>query len=483
MIRYLFRTQDTASVFPMIFFNIKMSFSISFKLYLGLVLAVLLGISPCIGFASSQTEGLDVQEGQEELPTLNDPNLKVRLISDGLKFPTSMAFLGPDDILVLEKNEGTVRRIISGQLLEEPLLDLNVANAGERGLLGIAIAANRNEHNENIVHVFLYLTKTESADGDDDTEEAEPAGNQLYRYELVNNQLVNPKLLLDLPAMPGPNHNGGAISIGPDNNVYVPIGDVYITVNNAVGLPETEAQNVKDGAQPTGTGGILAITQEGYPIDDSKGGLGEGYPLSSYYAFGIRNSFGLDFDPLSGTLWDTENGPYYGDEINRVEPGFNSGWAKVQGMAPSDFNEEEELVSLGTKGGYSDPEFELKRADGITALKFLNSHKYGSGYQNDMFVGIFNYGDLYHFELTEDRMELSLDGPLSDQIADEPEELEAVSFGQNFGPIVDIEVGPDGYLYVLSLHKGIDQSEAEFLDNNGIEYASTELEGSIFRIE
>jgi glucose/arabinose dehydrogenase len=54
-------------------------------------------------------------------------------------------------------------------------------------------------------------------------------------------------------------------------------------------------------------------------------------PLNMYYAYGIRNSFGLDFDPLTGNLWDTENGPEYGDEINLVELSFNSGWLKLVG--------------------------------------------------------------------------------------------------------------------------------------------------------
>ena len=58
--------------------------------------------------------------------------------------------------------------------------------------------------------------------------------------------------------------------------------------------------------------------------------------LACHYAYGIRNSFGIDFDPITGTLWDTENGPICGDELNLVEPGFNSGWDKVQGMSETD---------------------------------------------------------------------------------------------------------------------------------------------------
>jgi len=85
----------------------------------------------------------------------NNSDLKVEEVSDELDFPTSMAFLGPDDILVLEKNEGTVKRIVNGVLLKEPLLKVHVANDGERGMLGVAVAeknAEDDDNNTNIKH-------------------------------------------------------------------------------------------------------------------------------------------------------------------------------------------------------------------------------------------------------------------------------------------------------------------------------------------
>ena len=92
------------------------------------------------------------------MPTVNDPNLKVEKVAEGIKYPTSMAFLGKDDILVLEKNDGTVRRILNGTMLQEPILDVNVANISERGMLGIAIANSQ----KGTKYVFLYYTETES---------------------------------------------------------------------------------------------------------------------------------------------------------------------------------------------------------------------------------------------------------------------------------------------------------------------------------
>ena len=100
-------------------------------------------------------------------PTLNDPDLKLeRIVETGLKSTTSMAFLGPDDILVLEKDTGMVHRILNDKLLSEPVLDVNVANVAERGLLGIAIAnpnsaaENGDDDNKGARHVFLYCLRS-----------------------------------------------------------------------------------------------------------------------------------------------------------------------------------------------------------------------------------------------------------------------------------------------------------------------------------
>jgi glucose/arabinose dehydrogenase len=118
-------------------------------------------------------------------------------------------------------------------------------------------------------------------------------------------------------------HNGGKILIGPDQNVYLVVGDI----DNS----RTQAQNEYNGRLPDGTSVIYRITQDGLVLQGVNP-LGNTEPFNKYYAYGIRNSFGMDFDPVTGKLWDTENGPTSGDEINLVEPGFNSGWIKVWGI-------------------------------------------------------------------------------------------------------------------------------------------------------
>ena len=76
---------------------------------------------------------------EEATVSLRHPELKAELVAVGLSFPTTMAFLGPNDMLVLEKNNGYVLRILNGTTLADPVLDINVANKYERGILGIAV--------------------------------------------------------------------------------------------------------------------------------------------------------------------------------------------------------------------------------------------------------------------------------------------------------------------------------------------------------
>jgi len=391
---------------------------------------------------------------KDPAPRIKDFRLKVDLVNSGFKFPSSMAFLGPNDILVLEKNEGLVKRLVDGKLLPQPLLQVPVANVGERGLVGIAVAKNQT----GLTRVFLYYTKSGGGVTGDDWTDKVPCCNVLYRYDFLDNKLVNPKLLLSVPADLGSLHNGGRIIIGPDRDLYVGVGDI--------GGHESLTQNFRNSTQPIGSV-IYRISQDGEPVG---GILNNTDPINKFYAYGMRNTFGMDFDPLTNKLWDTENGPKFGDEINLVEPGFNSGWKQIQGLwkpiGPKGYEVEgpfiadpsnSRLVDFGGKGKYRSPELVWNYTVGPTALKFLTSEKLGKQYENDMFVGDINDGNLYHFKLNGNRTELSLKG-LHGNVILKPEENYNFIFGINFGRgITDLQLGPDGYLYVLTIPDWVDQ--------------------------
>jgi len=392
---------------------------------------------------------LFMTDNTQARPFVSDRNLRIEHVFSGQFKPTNMVFLDNNDMLVLDRDEGKVYRILNGIMNPEPVLDANVATIGYRGMLGIDIMKK-----DNHTYVFLYYTESAKQDGDDELSKGglEPQGNRLYRYELENGKLVNPKLLLDLPVNPGPRHVGGEVAVGPDNNIYLTVGDLDGTFKQAF---ETLAQNYQNVTMLDGRSGILRVTSNGNPVGN--GILGSEYPLNMYFAYGVRNSFGLDWDTVTGNMWDTENGPHYGDEINLVGPGFNSGWVKVQGIWKPDFDimgnlslEPTGLVDFGGNGKYSEPEFIWNLPIAPTALKFFSSDKYGTEFNNDLFVGDANTGTVYHFELNENRTGLRLQVPLDDKIANTMDELDDIIFAKGFGRITDMQIGPDGYLYVLS---------------------------------
>ena len=191
------------------------------------------------------------QEEEEEVntegPTLKDPNLIAEVVYKGLKEPTAMEFLGTDDILVLEKGEGTVQRIVDGKILPEPLLSLDITSSDERGMLGIAIAKDDSitttfiepESINTNQNVFLFFSESQLGEF--------PIGNRVYKYELVNDntKLANPTLLIDLPAFPDDSHVGGVLKVGPDNNLYFVVGDQRASLFTRTDSPEsqTKAQN------------------------------------------------------------------------------------------------------------------------------------------------------------------------------------------------------------------------------------------------
>jgi glucose/arabinose dehydrogenase len=366
------------------------------------------------------------------LPILRDKTLKIDLVTNGLSFPTSMAFLNNETILVLEKNSGKVREISNGKLQRDPILQVNVEDTGERGLLGIGTYPNNSQGKSSI---YLYYTELVG----DKTNNS--LHNRLYRYGW-DSGFVNKTLLLDLPAK-YVDHNGGKIIVSKDGAIYTVIGD-----QNMSGL----LQNIR-GSTQANTSVIYKLASNGKPyssnpfVDNISN-----ESLDLYYAFGLRNSFGLAIDPVTGFIWDTENGDREYDEINYIFPGFNSGWKKVQG--PIRLTNATSLQLTKFPGSqYSDPEFSWTHPIGVTDLEFLNSYKLGPKYAGSLFVGDIHNGNLYFFKLNKTRtgFEFNKDQPgLADLVADNAGELDLSVIGSRFGGITDIATGYDGYLYILT---------------------------------
>ncbi|MGQ0791534.1 MAG: PQQ-dependent sugar dehydrogenase [Nitrosopumilaceae archaeon] len=346
-------------------------------------------------------------------PVLTVQDLAVEKYVSGLCCSvTTMTFVG-DDILILQKSDGVVRLIKDGVLQAKPVLDVSVNSIGERGMLGIASVDSL---------VYLYFTEA-NADG------GKPLGNRIYKYEWDGSALINPILLKELPSADF--HNGGAMVAGLDDKVYAVIGDTGrygLLQNKPLELLKDSDVAMRD------NGVILQVESEG-----------------PYYAMGIRNSFGLAVDPDTGNLWDTENGDDDFDEINLVQEKFNSGWIAIMGPAT-----ESQLSNLPGYEDYvyDDPEFSWEKPIAPTGLAFTKFQE-TPNYDNSLFVGDCNYGNLYKFELNKERNGFEFTNSwLKDNVINRNETMDEIIVGTGFGCISDVERGPDGFLYVISLSDG-----------------------------
>lgn len=371
-------------------------------------------------------------------PSIRDSSVKVELVISGLSSPTSMAFVDPQNLLVLEKNSGEVRLVSNGELKEDPVLILEIDSTTStccRGLLGIAVDKQNTTSSKD---VFLYFT----AAGKDDI----PAVNKIVKYKWDGSNLINSQIILELPATPGPNHPGGKLVLDADGNMFTVIGDL----NN-----EGKLQNIEDSKELSDSSVIIKVkSTDGSALTNNPFvSIKKEFPTSQvdkYYGYGIRNSFGLAIDPVTGNLWDTENGDRDYDEINLVYPGFNSGWKQLMGPISKSSITEKDLVIL-PGSYYGDPVFSLEPSLGITDLEFFYSKNLGNNYENNIFVGDINNGNIYYFKLNDSRTGFDFGSAVMEvgRIANE-EENDKLVWGTGFDGITDLETGLDGNLYILT---------------------------------
>jgi uncharacterized repeat protein (TIGR01451 family) len=448
-------------------------------------------------------------------PILLDQNLTVSTVATGLDQPTTMAFIGANDFLVLERATGRVQRVVNGQLQATPALDLPVNNFSERGLLGIALHPNF----PSTPYIYLFWTESSTgADSGNVGDVFQPLSNRVDRYVWNAGNLTFDRNLIQLRAYQADpdqpqrgNHNGGVLRFGPDGKIYILFGD-----NGRRGLmqnllcgPTTGAcpgpivpDDQFGGPQPDNnhlTGVIIRLNDDGTtPSDNPFYNIVSIQPaevvenVRRVYAYGIRNGFGMAFDPISGGLWTEENGDDAFDEINRVTPGFNGGWVQVMGPSSrvAEYKSIETTYGNGTLqqlrwppsliantpaeamtkiysfpgSQYVEPQFSWKYALAPSPIGFVNGNGLGTEYSGSLFVGasrttLFG-GFLFRFKLSTDRSALAFDDArLQDKVADNLDkfdvtESESILIGKNFGITTDIQTGPDGNLYVVSLSNG-----------------------------
>jgi glucose/arabinose dehydrogenase len=495
-----------------------------------LVLATILSLALVPGSppASSQVPG----------PEMLHPGLGVRTVASGLVTPIGLAFLSPADMLVLEKQTGRVLRVIGGDVAGT-VLDLAVNNASERGLLSITLHPEFRSNG----YVYLYWSCRTPGPGLDqftppadrcdetmmlgaDTDDilASPLlGNRVDRFVWNGSTLTFDRNIIELrafqsdggPEPPGQgdegqpprgNHDGGVIDFGPDGMLYIVVGDLGRR-GQLQNLPrgplgDGSADDQFGGPEPDDahmSGVILRLNGDGSapannPFFAAGAAIGgePGANVQKIFAYGLRNSFGMAFDPISGALWEQENGDDTFTELNRADPGFNSGWIQIMGPVgrigqykeiettfpsqnlqqlrwpPTNIADSpaEALGRLFMLPGarFSDPEFSWKWEVAPAGIEFVEGSGLGRQFRGDLFMGAarttLEGGHLFHFNLTGNRRRIAVDDPrLEDRVADnnfkfDITESESLLIGRNFGIVPDIETGPNGHLFLASLTNG-----------------------------
>jgi len=451
---------------------------------------------------------------QNGAPQLLVPNLAVRTVVSGLVTPISLAFLGPEDFLILEKDTGRVQRVLNGEV-QSTVLDLAVNSASERGLLGITL------HPGFPAVPWVYLYWTESTTGSDTTvlSETPLLGNRVDRFIWDGSALTQDVNVIRLRALQQDadqpergNHDGGVIRFGPDGKLYIFIGDtgrrgqlqnlVCGPTSTCPGAPVADDQF--GGPEPDGahlTGVVLRLNEDGSTPDDNPFfaageaiGGDAGASIQKIYSYGHRNSFGMAFDPYSGHLWLQENGDDSFTEINRVEPGMNGGWVQIMGPVDriADFKAietseeidpvtgspyfglqqvrwpptliadtpEEALSRLFMLPGaqYSDPELSWKFEVAPAGLGFIVGRALGPQFDGSLVLGaartFLEEGFLFRVRLTGNRLTVAGPRVIENEHKWDGTGSEALLFGRNFGIGTDVQTGPNGNLFVVSLSRG-----------------------------
>ena len=391
-------------------------------------------------------------------PYVLDPNFIVEKYVTNLEQPSTMSFIG-DDILVLEYHKGDVRLVKNGILQDEPVMHFDVARALEQGLLGITTQDSS---------VFLYLTAADSPGG-------EAIENRIYRFTWNGTSLQDGILVHQLPVHPEGVHNGGAMVTSEDGTVYAVMGDVGGFTKRDI---EREYHDDK---------GIIFRVE--VSESDSQSPKLE-IKKNNYVGMGIRNSFGIAVDPITGYIWDTENGFQNYDEINLMKPKTNSGWPKVQGPV-----NEIEFEKLSSYQGfeYSNPEFSWEYPIAPTGITFVNSELFNE-YRDSVLVGDALTGTIHKFKLNSERTGFIFDDPqLKDLVLNDHEFSQEMVFSTGYSVVSDLEFGPDGILYIVSLGDGtiyriipIDfltkhrEEKLSELKNNAMEWSKKQIDDTTF---
>ena len=378
---------------------------------------------------------------QVVLHTAEVPRIRVVPVATGLSHPWGIAFRANGDILITERDKGTLRVVRDGQLLDRdiPGVPEVYAESDRAGLMDIAL------HPDDDRVVYLTYSKAIEKDGEEGVTVA------LARGRLDAGALTEVR---DIFVAEGLDRGIAAsrIIFDPDGNLFMTVGGSYVFADTG------------DYAQDPSVhfGKLMRLTEDGTAAPGNPFANEPGY-LPEIYSMGHRNQLGLAFHPETGDLWATENGPQGGDEANIILPGRNYGWPIAS------YSREYSGVPVSEtpwRPEFESPEVLWWPSIGPSGLTFYTGDHFPA-WQGNLFVGSMMVGRM----IRTGHVERIVFNRLGQEIRRE------WILGQLKQRIRDVRQGPDGYLYVLT-----DEDDAVLLRIEPA-YAVTDPPGNILTIE
>ena len=319
------------------------------------------------------------------------------VVGGGLNGPSGFEFAPDGRIFVLERG-GLIKVIKNGQLLPEPFADLPSEASGDRGLIGVAFDPDFGVSNH---YVYFYYTGPDLL-------------NRLVRFDASGDVGTDgPFTLFQTQSLSQHLHVGGSIRFGPDGKLYFAVGD------------NGYASNAQDLTNPHGK--ILRINKDG-TIPPDNPFVGQPGKVEAIWAYGFRNPWRFQFDPVTGMLYGGDVGDFTWEEVNHIVKGGNYGWPVKEGLCTS------------SCAGYIDP-IHAYNHDGesaaVTGGPVYRGGMFPEAYRGDLFFGDYAKGFIHHADLDEDG------------------NVNAVfEFDGEAGSVVDLKEAPDGSLYYLTYFPG-----------------------------
>jgi len=344
-----------------------------------------------------------------EMIETQDYKIKVEVFADGLEIPWSIDFLDESTALITER-PGRLRMVKDGQLMPGELNGVpEVLHEGQGGLMDVAVDPDYDENG------FVYLSYSHVLSSETSQGERPPAMTRIVRGQIMGNIWTNEKVIFEAPHetyRTTRHHYGSRIVFDKNGLLYFSIGD------------RGGRDHAQDLSRPNGK--IHRIRKNGdVPLDNPF--AGEPEAMKSVYAYGNRNPQGLAIHPVTDQLWETEHGPFGGDELNLIQAGKNYGWPEI--TYGRNYNGTI-ITDETTRDGLEQPNLYWKPSIAVCGLDFYRGDLFPK-WQNKLMVGALKYEEVKLLHIEGDRV------------------IHEQTIVKNLGRVRDVQTGPDGAVYVV----------------------------------